>query len=703
MTLFSGFTRCAAVALLCLAGALPAQAQLEQIMKQLDASGQARVIVRMQDASHVTKWETAKSTTEQRAAVRSMRLNFDAALIEQGLTVDRSFSSLPFVGVELDQEGLGALLALSEVADVYPVTIERKGQTREKPNLLSSVPSIDLTDAWALGYEGEGNTVAVIDGGFDTDHEMLSDKVVGEACFSATFGTDTFSQCPGGVTPLIATGAASNCPSGSDRCGHGTHVASIAVGNDGSNFGVARKAQFMPIDVFSEVTDEEVCSPNPAPCELTDSLAVLDALNYINENAEEFNVVAVNLSLGGGENTGPCDSDPRAVVVDMLREKGVLTAAAAGNEAYNDAINAPGCISSVLSVGATNDGTSIASFSNFSPLMDLVAPGVSIRAARAGGGLVTRSGTSMSTPHVAGAVAVIRSAFPEATADEIEGAIKSSGFSASKIGQNAEIPRIQVNQTILTLQGINVRVFNNVIGSRTTDVGQSFIRLHNNTDEDGRVRVSLRDAESGVRLGRWVSPDIPAHASFQFNVERLETEAAADVAIATDERKYYNLVVEAEFDGSMQHVLWQRSAGVISNMTSCADGVAGGERSLFNVHSPNVIQYPSSVRIYNSGTTGDSASLDIYNASTGEELGTWESGTIEAGAAIEVTTADIANDLDLQSPDANTVTDAAGNLPTHLNIEMRDGFTGHLQHTVRNTIANVLTDMSAKCDLGSND
>ena len=679
------------------------QAQLEPIIKQLDTLGQARVIVRMQDTSQVTKWETAKSTNEQRVVVRSMRRNLDAALIEHGLTVDRSFSSLPFVGVKLDRAGLGALLALSEVAGVYPVTIERKLQTREKPNLVSSVPSIDVTDAWALGYEGEGLTVAVIDGGFDTDHEMLSGKAVGEACFSATFGTDTFSQCPGGVTPQIAAGAASNCPSGSDRCDHGTHVASIAVGNDGSNFGVARQAQLMPIDVFSEVTDDEVCSPNPAPCELTDSLAVLDALNYVNENAEEFNVAAVNLSFGGGENTGACDSDPRAVVVDMLREKGVLTVAAAGNESYDDAVNAPACISSVLSVGATNDGTSIASFSNFSPLMDLVAPGVSIRAARAGGGLVTRSGTSMATPHVAGAVAVIRSAFPDKSADEIEEAIKSSGLSASKIGQNVQIPRIQVNQAILTLQGINVRVFNNVIGSRTTDVGQSFIRLHNNTDEEGRVRVSLRDAESGVRLGRWVSPMIPAHASFQFNVERLETEAAADVAIATDERTYYNLVVEAEFDGSMQHVLWQRSAGVISNMTSCADGVAGGERSLFNVHSPNVVQYPSSVRIYNNGTTGDSAILDIYSATTGEDLGTWQSGTIEAGAAIEVTMAEIVTDLDLQSSGANTVTDAADSLPSHLNVEMRDGFTGHLQHTVRNTASNVLTDMSAKCDLGSDD
>ncbi len=701
MTIGKGMARFGAAMLAGVIVAVPAHAQLEDIMKQLDATGQARVIVRMQDVLQPGRWEGAVSVIDQRAAVRSMRRSFDSALLESDIVIDRSFSSLPFVGVKLDRERLGALMTLSEVAGVYPVTIERKAQVKVRPALTSSTPSIDVTDAWALGHEGQDQTIAVIDGGFDTSHAMLSNKVVGEACFSATFGTDTFSQCPGGITPQIGFGAASNCPSDSNRCDHGTHVASIAVGNDGTNYGVARAANLMPIDVFSEVTDDEDCSPNPAPCELTDSLAVLDALNYVNENAEDFNVVAVNLSLGGGENMGPCDSDPRKVVVDMLREKGVATIAASGNEGYDDAINAPACISSVLSVGATNDKSVVAAFTNVSSHLDFMAPGISIRAARAGGGLVTRSGTSMAVPHLAGAIAVIRSAFPEATVDEIDEALTRSGIPVTKLDLEFDTPRILVNQAILTLQGINVRVFNNVIGSRTTDVGQSFIRLYNSSDEDGRARVSLRDSETGARLGRWISPNIPAHASFQFNVSKLESEAAADVAIATDERTYYNLVVETEFEGSMQHVLWQRNAGVISNMTSCADGVDGGERSLLNVHSPNVVQYPSSVRIYNSGTAGDSATLDIYNASTGERLGTWNSGVIDAGAAQEITIAELVEDLELEPNENNTLADSAGNLPTHINIEMQESFTGHMQHTVRNTISNVLTDMSAKCALGN--
>lgn len=695
------------VAVVCLFWAAPAAAQLEQIMEELEANGQTRVIVRMKESGQGASWEAAQTTAEQRAAVRAMQRQMITALSEHDLVIGQSYSSLPFIGVALDRERLGALMALPQVDGIYPVYIERKAQAPEGAQVASSVPSIDIADAWARGYEGESFTVAVIDGGFDTDHAMISDKVVGEACFSATFtdefGVETLSQCPGQVTPQIGLGAASNCPAGTERCDHGTHVASVAVGNDGSAFGVARAAQLMPIDVFSSVDDEDACGPDPSPCELTDSLAVLDALNYVNENVELYNIAAVNLSLGAGANTGPCDDDVRESVIEMLREKGVATVAAAGNAGLNGAINAPACISSAIAVGATNDASAVAPFSNFASFMDVMAPGVDVAAAQAGGGLVESSGTSVATPHVAGAFAVIRSAFPDSTVDEILDAITESGVDVSRIGQNFSLPRLQVNQAILALQGVNVRVFNNVIGSRTTDVGQSYIRLHNTSDEKGRARVSLRDSETGARLGRWISPLIPAHASVQFNVARLESEASAEQVIATDERTYYNLVVESEFEGSMQHVLWQRTAGVITNMTSCADGVDGGERALLNVHSPNVIQYPSSIRIYNSGTTGSRAVLDIYNASSGDLIGTWTSNELEAGAALEVLVSDLVDDFEEDPDGANADTDVERDLPTHLNVELQDGFSGHLQHTVRNTAAQVLTDMSAKCALGAAD
>lgn len=738
---FSPSAAAAAFAIL-LSGFVPsaAHAQIGRIIDDIEAAGQARVIVRMRDSASATPWAQQTSVAAQREAVRQMRRQLEPQLTLKDVAVRKSYSSLPFLGVTVNREQLGQLMTLDGVAGVYPVVTERKAQatgtvkTVERPALTSSIPSIDVVEAWARGYDGEGYTVAVIDGGIADDHPMLAGKAVGDACFSATFGGDTFTKCPSGQSPEIADGAAANCPAGSTRCDHGTHVASIAVGNDGTNYGVARGAQFMPIDVFSEVTSDDVCDPDPAPCELTDSLAVLDALNYVNESVETYNIVSVNLSLGGGAYMGACDDDPRKDVIDMLREKGVATFAASGNEGMNGASNAPACISSANGVGATNDSTTVASFSNFASFIDVMAPGVNIRAAHPDGGLVFRSGTSMATPHAAGAYAIIRSALPDADLDEIDAAVAATGDPVSRSSQNFTVPRLKVHTAILRLQGVNVRTFNNVLGSLTDTVGQSYIRVYNEDEETGRIRVTLRDGASGARLGRWVSPDIPGHASFQFNVNRLETEAQADEVIASTDRPYYNLVIESGFDGTVQHVLWQRNAGILSNMTSCADGIDSGERVLLNVHSPSVTQYPSFVRIYNDGTIADQANIDVYDATTGEYAGMWTSPSIEVGASYEATVAEMIADLfiapepDPESdpePDpesdapagsgenedtpTNVSTDAgddtsAGDavplVPVHLNIELAAGFDGYLQHAVYNTAADVLTDLSAKCDLG---
>jgi len=691
-----------------LAAVMPARADIDDMMRATQDGGTVQVIVKLRDGMQALRRENANSLSEQRRMVAGAVRGLEPALRQLGIGIDTKFATLPYVAVTVDRAQMVKMLERSEVAGVYSNVKERKVQATaltatngiERAQLASSVPSVDVADAWAKGFDGRDTTIAVIDGGFRTTHPMLAGKVVAEACFSDDDPTfDTFTQCPSGKTPEIGAGAASKCPAGSTRCDHGTHVASIAAGNDGTNFGVARGAKLLPIDVFSEVRSTSDCSPDPSPCELTDSLTVLKGLDYVNQVAAQYNIVAVNLSLGGSSKEGTCDTDPRREVIEMLRAKGVATTVATGNESLTGKINTPSCISAAVAISASNDGISVASFSNVSSTTDLMAPGVSIRAASGqSNGLVTLSGTSMAAPHAAGAFAILRGAIPSKTVDEIEQALKSTGLKTTRTDSNIVVPKIQVNKALLRLQGRDKRSFNNVLTSSGAGQSQAFLRFQNDSAQAGNVTVSLRDSETGLLVGTWTSPDVPARASSQIEISKIESEArvtAQSTPIAASTRPFYNLEIESSVPGYMQHIVWARAAGVLTNLTACSDGLSNDGRTLLNVHSSAVDGYPSRIRIVNTGPTAEAGVLNFYNAANGRAIGTYTSPSIPVNGSLEITLARIEAAVPALQDSAVTGTSAT----FQYNVRL-DGLTGYVQHIVENTRTGVLLDMSPKCDLG---
>ena len=703
--LFHGLRAALCCAVLILLATVPAAADVSDALKAVGRDGHARVIMRMRTAqaggaqaggTQARTWAAGDSAARQAqavdAAVDDAAGAFKAARVENY----HRFRTLPYVAADVTRDQLLSLAASASVEAIYLVQIERHSALEKPANLTLSVPSIDVPSAWAMGYDGTGTTVAVIDGGFNLNHPMLAGKAVAEACYGHTYGTTYVNHCPGGsATPVVAAGAASNCPQGSSRCDHGTHVASIAVGNDGINFGVARGAKLLPIDVFSTDSDATDCSPDPAPCEVTDALAAFDALDYVNQRAADLKIAAVNMSFAGKLYDGYCDDDPRKAIIDMLRQKGIAVTAAAGNDGATGKVGAPGCISSATTVGASDNATVVWSQSNFATMIDVMAPGVNIAAASgSGSGLKVMSGTSMAAPHVAGAWAIMRQAFPQASFDQIDSTLKQTGLALSRAGATYTVPKIQVTAAIQKLKGKDRGIINNVVSQNAPALGQSYLRFYNTSTTAGPVTVSLRDTSTGSLFSTWTSASIPAGASVQVPMQTIEANAvptpgAIQTLIAITS---YNLDVSSTFSGYLQHVLWNRTAGVFANLTACGTGLVSDATMIPNVHSSAVSSYVSRIRVVNTGVFAGRAVLNFTNAITGVGIVAWTTPEIPSGGSIELQVPQV----EAQVPELQAVVRTGGVQQYNVTLS---GFSGYLQHMIDNQTAGVLVDMSPKCAL----
>ncbi len=668
---------------------------MDDVLKHIQRDGQARVVVRMKADTGAAAWTAQQSAPRQRAAVAAALENVQPSLRAARIQAYKTFRTLPMVATTVNREQLLSLMTSSDVASVALVRRERKldaTQALEKAQLASSVASIDMLDAWSRGFDGTGYAIAVIDDGFNVSHPMLAGKNTGDACFGSDFAPSTKNNCPSGVSPQIGAGAASNCPAGVDRCNHGTHVASIAVGNDGVNYGVARGAKLVPIDVFSTETDPDFCGDDPVPCQLTDSQAVLEALDYVNEHATELKIAAVNISLGGSARDGYCDDDMRKGVIDMLRQKGIAVAVSAGNDGLTGKVTAPACISTAMAVGATDDGTTVASFSNFSSVLDFMAPGVAVQAASATTGLVSRSGTSMAAPHVAGAWAVLRQAFPTGTLEQMEAALKDTGTAVTRAASRISVPKIQVGNAVDRLQGKDKRNFNNLLSSNAFGLGESYLRFFNDSDADGTVTVTFRDVTSGATLGAWTGT-VKAHAAPQIPVSALETLAtpAPGQLISSPTRPYYNADIASTFPGYMQHVNWSRNGGVFANLSSCATGFSSDTATVSNVHVSSNIYYQSRLRLVNTGAVADHAVLTMYSIVDGSVIGTWTSPDIAPNGALDLKSSV------LEDQTAALKAAVLAGLPQY-SVKLAN-LNGYVQHVVDNSLVGAAVDMSAKCEL----
>ena len=366
----------------------------------------------------------------------------------------KKFPFIPYLAMEVDAPALEYLKSSPEVINV-------EEDVPVPPALPESVPLIGGPAAWASGFSGAGQTVAILDTGVDKAHPFLAGKVVSEACYSTTTSSST-SLCPGGAQETTIPGSGINCDTAAmSICSHGTLVAGIAAGN-GSGFvgfsGVAKDADIISIQIFSRFDNSADCGGSP-PCVMSYDSDQIFALQRVQELSVSFRIAAVNMSLGSGQFFAFCDSQSPSLktAIDSLRSLGIATVIASGNNGFTDSINSPACISSAISVGSTDDGSfatrtdDISFFSNSSFFLNLLAPGRWITSSVPGGVFSTAAGTSLATPHVTGAWAIVKSKAPAATVDQVLSALASTGLPITDSRNGITKPRIRVDSALNAL------------------------------------------------------------------------------------------------------------------------------------------------------------------------------------------------------------------------------------------------------------
>ncbi|MAT42221.1 MAG: hypothetical protein CL609_07765 [Anaerolineaceae bacterium] len=406
----------------------------KQINQKFDQQEILSVIVEL-DVQFKAGLETIDGVkgVDQQKAIYSKQAQIISELQETQVNNFHSFQFIPFMSMQINRASFDILTRSSAVKNIYEDNLSRV-------TLTESVPIINADDVWAEGFSGAGQVVAILDTGVEKTHSLLSGKVVSEACYSTnSSGVYTLeSLCPGGVTESTASNAAMPyggiCPVG--KCDHGTHVAGIAAGTTG----VAKDADILAIQVFSLVDHDWAGSLS------SDQVKGLERVYALRDT---YSIASVNMSLGGGSYSSYCDSTEtaRKAIIDALRAAGIATIIASGNDYDSSSISTPACISSAISVGATTDADQVASFSNSADILDLLAPGVGIISAIPNNLLASKNGTSMATPHVAGAWAVMKSANPNLDVDTLLALFKNNGVSVLDSRNNITKPRIDLWET----------------------------------------------------------------------------------------------------------------------------------------------------------------------------------------------------------------------------------------------------------------
>ena len=427
----------------------------EKLRALAEQNGAVRVIIGLRSNFKPEGELSGAQRIQQQAEIKQSQRNLLERLKPYHLTKIKQFDYIPFLAAEVDADALTQMEADEAISSIEE---DKVG----KPALAESAPLVGAPTAWNSGYTGSGQTVAILDTGVQTNHPFLAGKVVAEACYSSNVpGSNVTTVCPNGQTSQTGTGAAINCSVSINGCAHGTHVTGIAAGvavpATGINYsGIAKGANIVAVQIFSRFDNSASCGGTP-PCARYYNSDLIRGLEQVRVLSDTINIAAANLSLTSSEQfTANCDASYSALkaAIDNLRSVNVATVVASGNDSYTNAIAAPACISTAISVGSVGDGSLgatsdvVVSDSNSASFLHLLAPGRWIASSIPGNSYQNYTGTSMAAPHVAGAFAILRQRAPSASVTRILNILIASGLPITDARNGIVKPRLRIAEAL---------------------------------------------------------------------------------------------------------------------------------------------------------------------------------------------------------------------------------------------------------------
>lgn len=523
---------------------------------------------------------------------------------------------------------------MAPVPEAVPVHFAGLEQTSGIENNLQVIRAPEV---WAFGDTGQGIVYANADTGVQWDHPALKSQYRGWDGAAANHNYNWWDAIHRDLSGNGTNPKGFNSPVPVDDTGHGTHTMGIGVGDDGGNsrIGVAPGARW----IGCRNMDEGVGRPSTYLECMQFFMAPTDLAGRNPDPDQRPDCISNSYSCPPNE---LCAPNTMRTALENLRAAGIFMAVSAGNRGPScGTVNDPPALdAAVITVGATDDADQIASFSSRGPVVidgsnrpkpDLVAPGVSVRSAYPDNRYERFSGTSMAAPEVAGAVALLWSAYPH-----IRGNVD---YTQALIQKSA--------QALTTAQGCAgdgaAQVPNNVYGYGRLDVLAAYSMVKhppvasNQTvilPGDGSSPIALKGSDpdhealtfqivtapshglvSGLDAGTGVLTYTPAHAyagidSFVFR--------ASDGTFASSNATL-TVVVSAPIDTDQDGIpnYWEQRYELDSNSPADADldpdkdGLSNYEEYLANT---NPRDRDSDFRILGALRSPDGSNLVVWNS-----------------------------------------------------------------------------------------